>query len=274
MYLINYLPVSQVAIDDPWTRSHGSSAAKQSLAKSLIEFGSESSVGLETDSVDTDESIAGIRRVVVEDITSALNIHRGQIGIVEGLGGLTSMDDAVTLVKFNSNGTFNIPLAELNGVADQFHFWGKPETIVAQASKFGSQTFSDALDFTVHADSFQIHVGLSQESTSWSSVDTSRLNSDKPVLDNVDTADTVLSSNHVAVQEDFQRIGLDCSIGLVGDLSWATFHVLNSDHVGIVGGILRRSGQFEHGVISRAHGILEHTTLVGSVGKIIINGVV
>jgi hypothetical protein len=230
-------------------------------------------VGLKTDGVDTDESI-GISGVVVKGITSSLNIHRGKVGVVERLDTFTSTDGHVTLVEFNLDETLNITLGEVERVADQFHLGCEPETVVAQTGEFRGQALGDALDFTVHGDSLQVHVCGAEKSSSRCLVDTTTLDSNESVLDNVDTPNTVSSGNLVAVKEEFERLFDDGSVGNVGDLDRDTLEELDADNFRSFRGGLGGDSHLEHGFIRRAHGVFEHTTFVGCVEHVLVDGVV
>ena len=234
---------------------------------------SEGGVGLEADGIDANESLC-IGGVVVKGITSSLNVHGSQIGIVQGVWRSSALDNDISLVKVDLDLSNNIALGKGERVADEFHLWGEPESVVAKTGKFVGHALGDALDLTIHADSLQVHVCGSQQSSSGGLVDTARLDSDESVFDNVDAADSVLSGNHVAVQENIERIGLDGSVGLVGDLGWDSLVEFNDDGFGSVGGVLWRDGHLEHGFLRSAGGILEASRFVGGVEKVLVDGVV
>mmetsp|Transcript_18177 Transcript_18177/g.30146 ORF Transcript_18177/g.30146 Transcript_18177/m.30146 type:complete len:291 (-) Transcript_18177:561-1433(-) len=241
--------------------------------KFLFVLGTKSSVGLQADRVDADESL-GISRVVVEGVSATLDIHGCKVGIVERLVGLTAHDGQVTLVKFNLYQTLNVSLGEVNGVTDKFHFWCEPEAIVAKTSEFSGERLGDALDLAVHADSLHVKVGFPKKGSSRGLVNTTGFDSNESVFDNVDTSNSVLASNLVAVEEEFEGIGLNSSVGHVGDLDRNTVLEFDLHNLRCVWGILGGDSHFEHGLFRTNHGVFEHTTLVGSVEEVLVDRVV
>mmetsp|Transcript_38149 Transcript_38149/g.110047 ORF Transcript_38149/g.110047 Transcript_38149/m.110047 type:complete len:83 (-) Transcript_38149:1112-1360(-) len=75
----------------------GTIPRSQSTDSLTVNAFSEGGVCLKTDSIDTNESI-GIGGVVVKGITTSFNVHGCQVGIVKGLGTLSSADDHISLV--------------------------------------------------------------------------------------------------------------------------------------------------------------------------------
>ena len=238
-----------------------------------IGLGAEGGIGLETGGIDANESL-GIGGVVIERLTAVLNVHGGQIGMVQAGLGITSADDAVALVQLNLHHTLNVALGVVDGVTDEVHLGSEPESVVAQTGELGRHTLGDALHLAVHAHALQIKVGLTEEGSTGSLVDATRLDTDEAVLHNVNAADAVLASDLIAVQKDVEGIGLDGTVGLVGDLDGDAGLELNGNRLGHVGGVLGRGGHLEHGLLIGTVGILEHTRLVRGVVQILVDGVV
>merc|ERR1711937_249647 len=180
---------------------------------------SKGCIGLETDRIDTNKSF-GIGGIVIKGIAPTFDIHGCQIGIVQGLGAGSSLDDTVALVEFDFDLSDDVTLGKIERVADQFHLGSEPKPVVTESGKFIRKTFGEALDLTVHADAFQVHVRFSQEGSTGCFIHPTGLDTNKAVLDNIDATDSMLSGNHVAVEEDFEGIGFDGSVRLVGDLDW------------------------------------------------------
>ena len=252
------------------TNHHGKIVCRRLL---LVVLRSQGGISLEADGVDTDETV-GIGRVVVKGVTTTFNVHGGKVGIVQGLGRGTSSDNDIALVEFHFDDTRDVALGEVNGVTDQVHFRGEPETVVAKTGEFGRQAFGDALDFTVHGDTLQVQVGSTEEGTSGGLVDTTTLDSDEAVFDNVDTANSVLAGKFIAVQEEVQSVSLLGLIVQVGDLGGDSLDEFDADLLRCVGSFLGGLGHLEHGVLGSAHGVLQHTTLVRGVEKVLVDRVV
>jgi len=113
-------------------------------------------------------------------------------------------------------------------------------------------------------------VSDSEDGSSGGLVASSRLDSDEPVLDDVDSSDSVLSSESVKAEEDLDGIG----DGLLGredvDLGGDTLGELDEDVLGSVGSVLRVGGELPHVSRRGGVGILEDTGLVGDVEEVLI----
>jgi hypothetical protein len=244
-----------------------------SLSRLQVVLGAESGVRLETDSIDADEAV-GIGGVVVKDITATLNVHAGQIGIVQRLRAAPALDDAVALVELDLHHAFHVALGEFDRIPDEVHLWCEPEAVVAEAGKFQRHRLRDALDLAIHGDALQVHVGRAEQGAPGSLVHPAALDPHEAIFDNVDAPDPVLAGDHVAVEENFERVRLDSAVGDVGDLDRNSLAELDLDRFGAVRGRRGRPRHLEHAVVRTAGGIFEHTGFVARVEEILVDAVV
>ena len=117
-------------------------------------------------------------------------------------------------------------------------------------------------------------MGCTEKSATGCFVDTAALDSDESVFHDIDTANTVLAGNLVAVQEKLERIRNGFAGVFVGEFHGNSLGEFNSDDFGFVGSGLGRDSHFEHGVFWTAVGIFQHSTFIGSVEQVLVNGVV
>lgn len=131
----------------------------------------------------------------------------------------------------------------------------------------------------IHGQTLEVHVSFAQDGRARGFVASSTLDTDETVLDNVDTADTVLASELVESQEDFDRVRNGCAFG--GHLGFGTSGVdqeLNRDTLlkgdrqsfRLRRGFLEALDELPH-VIGRGRiGVLEDTSLVRDVEQVLV----
>mmetsp|Transcript_1591 Transcript_1591/g.1510 ORF Transcript_1591/g.1510 Transcript_1591/m.1510 type:complete len:210 (+) Transcript_1591:403-1032(+) len=117
-------------------------------------------------------------------------------------------------------------------------------------------------------------MGLTEKSSTGGFVNSTRLDTNKPILYDINSSNSVLSGNLVTVEEKFKRIS---DLGLVlhvGDLGWDSVLKFNTDSFGSFRSSLGRCCHLEHGLIRSTHGIFELATLVRCVVHVFIDGIV
>jgi hypothetical protein len=113
-------------------------------------------------------------------------------------------------------------------------------------------------------------VGDSEDGSGGRLVTSSRLDTDESVLDDIDSTNTVLSGKGVEGQKDLNSVGDALAIGRSGNLDGNTLEELDSDLLGLFGGLLRRSGQLPHVIGRSLVGVFEDTGLVGDVEEVLV----
>ena len=110
----------------------------------------------------------------------------------------------------------------------------------------------------------------SEDGSSGGLIASSRLDSDEPVLDDIDSSDSVLSGESVEGEEDLNGVGDGLLGGEDVDLGGDTLGELDEDVLGGVGSVLRVGGELPHVSRRGGVGILEDTGLVGDVEEVLV----
>lgn len=103
-------------------------------------------------------------------------------------------------------------------------------------------------------------------------VTTTRLDTNESVLDNIDTSDTVPSRKSIEGEEDLDRVGDALAVGRVGHLDGQTLLELDVNLLRLFGRLLRRGGELPHVIGRRLVGVLEDTSFVRDVEKVLVGG--
>jgi hypothetical protein len=198
-------------------------------------------------------------------------VHGGKLGIVQTLVRVSTLDNDVTLVQLQSNETVDSLLRSWDSGSDEFPFWREKESIVENLREFSSnELISHSSDVSVERHSLQIHVCDSENGGCRRLVTSSRFDSNESVLDNIDSSNTVLSSEGVEGQKDLDRVGDALAVGGGGDLDGQTLEPFNVDLFRLLGRVLGRSGQLPHVVGRSLVGVFENTSLVGNVEEVLV----
>jgi hypothetical protein len=113
-------------------------------------------------------------------------------------------------------------------------------------------------------------VGDSENGSGGRLVTSSRLDTDESVLDDIDSSNTVLSGEGVQGKENLDSVGNTLAIGGGGDLDGDTLEELDSNLLGLFGGLLGGGGQLPHVIGRSLVGVFEDTGLVGDVEEVLV----
>lgn len=134
------------------------------------------------------------------------------------------------------------------------------------------ELISHSSDISVQSHSLEIHVGDSENGGGGGLVTSSGLDTDESVLDDIDSSNTVLSGEGVQSKEDLDSVGNALAIGRSSDLDGDTLEELDSNLLGLFGGLLRGSGQLPHVIGRSLVGVFENTSLVRDVEQVLVGG--
>jgi hypothetical protein len=198
-------------------------------------------------------------------------VHGGKLGIVQSFVRVSSFDNDVSLVELQSDDTVDSLLGSGDGGSNEFPFWRKEESIVENVGEFsGDELISHSSDVSVERHSLEIHVGDSEDGGGRRLVTSSRFDTNEPVLDDIDSSNTVLSGEGVEGEEDLDRVGDALAVGGGGDLDGETLEEFNVNLLGLLGSLLGRDGQLPHVVGRSLIGVLEDTGFVGNVKEVLV----
>lgn len=189
------------------------------------------------------------------------------------LVGESSLDRNVSLVQLEPDGSVDGPLRRRNGGGDKLPLGREEVTVVEDVGEGGGdELVSERSDVPVEGETLEVHVRDSEDGRSGGLVASSRLDSDEPVLDNVDSSDPVLSGERVEGEEDLDRVGDGLLGGENVNLGGDTLGELNQDVLGRGGGVLGVGGELPH-VSGRGRvGVLKDTGLVRDVEQVLVYG--
>ena len=113
-------------------------------------------------------------------------------------------------------------------------------------------------------------MGRSEDSKTWRLIASPGLNPDEPVLDNVDTANTIPSGNGIGGKEELNWVSDDFSI-LVLELHGNTLLEVNGEIFWHIRGILWVNGKLPHILWWGRVRVLKDTGLIGAVGHVLVH---
>lgn len=225
---------------------------------------------LETDRVDLDETIG------VLGVVAALLIHGGFAHIVQ-LGtvaaGNTAFNDGVTLVELELDITGNVALGEGNGLVQELAL-GREVLTVVQGTRVGDSDVlvTQGTELAIKSETFQILVSSAKDGATGSFVATAGFDTNEAGLDNVDTTNTVATSDSVEVGEKGNRFSDLGVVVVVHNLDGNTLFEGDGDAFGSVGSILRINSELPH-ILGRSDiGVLKDTSLVRDVEQVFVSG--
>lgn len=113
-------------------------------------------------------------------------------------------------------------------------------------------------------------MGRSEDSKTWGLIAPSGLDTDEPVLDNVDTANTVPTGNGVGGEEELNWVSDGLSL-LVLELHRDTPLEVNGEVLWHIWGVLWVDGKLPHILWGSRVGVLKDTGLVGAVSHVLVH---
>lgn len=134
----------------------------------------------------------------------------------------------------------------------------------------GDELITHGSNVSVQGHSLEVHVGDSEDGSGGRLVTSSRLDTDESVLDDIDSSNTVLSGEGVQRKKDLDSVGNTFAVGGSGDLDGDTLEELDSDLLGLFGGLLGGGGQLPHVIGRSLVGVLKDTSLVRDVEEVLI----
>lgn len=224
-----------------------------------------SSPGLDPDAGDVDETARG------SWLEAAHLVHRGELGVVQALVGVSALDNHVALVELESDETVDGLLRGGDGSRDKLSLGGEVETVVEDLREVGrDELVSHGSDVSVERHTLEVHVGGSEDGGGGRLVTSSGLDTNESVLDNVDTSDTVPSGEGVEREEDLDSVGHNLAIGWEEDLHGETLGPLDVNGLRLLWGLLWGHGELPHVIGRRLVGVLEDTSLVRDVEQVLV----
>ena len=189
------------------------------------------------------------------------------------LRALTTLNDDITFVQFQSNQPVNGPLARWNRASDELPLGGEEVAIVQNSTKLdGGELVSQSTDIPVQGKTLQINMSDSQNGCTRRFVASSRFDTDESILDDIGSTNTVFPAQSVKCREDVYSISELFLIIRHHDFDGKTAFEFNGNALGSLWSFFRSCGEFPH--VCRWSGIriLENTSLVRDVEKVLVGG--
>ncbi|THW45416.1 Bystin-domain-containing protein [Aureobasidium pullulans] len=237
---------------------------------------------LPADGVDGDEAGGVLGTEVADDV------HGGLVHVVELLGVGPAAEDAEgALVDAAADGTVDAVLRSGNALEEELALGGEVETVVQDLWSWswvegeeceetylgvveGQELITESANLTVHGETLEIDVSGAQAGKTGGLVAATRLETDEAVLDNVDTANTVLAGNGVDSKEELGGIGDSLAAGELS-LDGQTLLEVKDKVLGLLGSLGGVDGQLPHVLGGSDVGVLEDTGLVTAVGQVLVH---
>ncbi|TIA03603.1 Bystin-domain-containing protein [Aureobasidium pullulans] len=232
---------------------------------------------LPADGVDGDEAGGVLGTEVTDDV------HGGLVHVVELLGVGPAAEDAEgALVDTAADGTVDAVLRGGNALEEELALGGEVETVswswiegeeceeAYLGVVEGQELITESANLTVHGETLEIDVSGAQAGKTGGLVAATRLETDEAVLDNVDTANTVLAGNGVDSKEELGGIGDSLAAGELS-LDGQTLLEVKDKVLGLLGSLGGVDGQLPHVLGGSDVGVLEDTGLVTAVGQVLVH---
>ena len=187
------------------------------------------------------------------------------------LGALTTLDDDVAFVQFQSNQPVNGPLARWDRASNELPLGSEEVTIVQDSTELdGGELVSQSTDIPVQGKTLNVNMGDSQNGCTRRFVASSRLDTDESILDDIDSTNTVFPAQSVECQEDLYTISVLFCFLRHHDFDGKTAFEFNGDALGSLWGVFRSRSELPHVCRWSSVRILENTSLVRDVEKILV----
>lgn len=189
------------------------------------------------------------------------------------LRALTTLNNDITFVQFQSNQPVDGPLARWDRASDELSLGSEEVAIVQDSTELnGSELVSQSTDIPVQGKTLQINMGDSQNGCTRRFVASSRFDTDESILDDIDSTNTVFPAQSIESREDFYSISVLFLFIRHHEFDGKTTFEFNGNALGSLWSFFRGCGEFPH--VCRWSGIriLENTSLVRDVEKVLVGG--
>lgn len=168
--------------------------------------------------------------------------------VISNLGGASAFHDNIALVKLQPYESVHGPLARGDGACDELPLRSEEVAVVEDAAELDcDKLIPQRTDVAVKRQSLDVHVCSAQDGRSGSLVASPRLDSNEPVLDNVDAPDPVLPAQRVELVEYLNSVGdLLVLLRQQGDFDGQARFELDVDLLRGGGRRLDGGGEFPH----------------------------
>lgn len=235
----------------------------QTLASLLLGV----AVLLDTDGIDHDEA-SGVAWCKVANL-----VHGALAGVVQLLRVGPAADAAEHALEYTAaHATIDLLLRRHDAVLEELALRREVQAVVEDLGVVeGDELVTQGTHLAVHDETLEVDVGTSQHSQTRSLVAASGLETNEAVLDNVDTAHTVLAGNRIGSEKELDGVGHALLAALVLQLHGQTFFKGQGEVLGAVGCLGGVSGELPHVCRSLGVGVLQDASLVAAVCQVLVH---
>lgn len=153
---------------------------------------------------------------------------------------------------------------------DEFALRGEVHAIVQEcAPGVRDELITESSDLTVKDQTLKIHVCKAEDGHSWGVVAATALESDEPVLDDIDTSNSVDFANLVQGAEQLDGLGL---LALGGDkLGWETLLEVDGDLGGLIGSVPGIVCHDPHVIWWAVRWVLQNASFIRAVSHVLVH---
>lgn len=134
----------------------------------------------------------------------------------------------------------------------------------------GHELITERADIPIESETLDVKMSDTQDRSSGGLVASTRLDADETVLDDVDTANTVLAGELIESEEDLDWVGVLLLLVRYGHFDGETSLELDGDAFGGGRGVFGSGGEFPHVGGRGGVGVLENTGFVGDVEEVLV----
>ena len=236
------------------------------LACGQCNVSSDRKLLFQSDSLDVDEPGA------VNWLQATNDVHRALIHVIQLLSSAASAESGeVSFVYLAPDSTVDGLLRSNNASFQELPLGGEVKPVVQNPGIPNSDKLvTERTDLPVEGKTLKVDVGRSEDSETWGLIASPGLDTDEPVFNNVDTANTVPAGNGVGGEEELNWVSDRLSV-LILELHGDTILKVNSEVFWHIWGVLWVDGKLPHVLWWGRVGVLEDSGLIRAVGHVLVH---
>lgn len=180
------------------------------------------------------------------------------------------LNDHITLDQSQPNNPIHSPLTGWNRTNHELPLRREEMSIIQDPAQLDrDELVPQRPNIPVQRQSLKVDMRGTKDSSTRRFVASTGLNANEPVLDDIDTSDTVFPSQRIESEEDLDRVGVLLS-ALDGELRGQAGLEGDGNTFGSGGRVGDRGGQFPHVGGRGGVGVFEDTGFVGDVEEVFV----
>ena len=187
------------------------------------------------------------------------------------LSTFTAHNDHIAPVELKPDFSIHSPLARRNRSSDELALWCEEVTIVEDPTELHSRELvPQSTNVSVKRQALQIDMSGTKDGRSWWFVASTRFHADEAVLNDVDTANAVLSSERIKGEEYLHAVSVLLSLRGYSHTDWKTALEFDSNTFWIIRRIFWSGCEFPHVWWGCDVWVFEDSSFIGYVEEILV----